>query len=139
LEKSAPLRTNDEVITAATKALTLCNTDVYLFVNAPGVTSSDLSSHAPHLRRAVSDRKLYGRYVVTEALGLTASTADTLAEVVRKECSASTADPLSTMAQALTQKQDGKPIIVSWNYESSTATGEGRDAMVANTGMSLGL
>jgi hypothetical protein len=112
-----------------------CNSDVYLFITAPGVTSSELSSNAPHLRRAISHKSVQGKYTVSEAVGLTVSTSNDLAQVVEKKCGGIMVDE-STMAEALTQKQDGKSIIVSWSYESLAGSMEGRDGDVANTGMS---
>jgi hypothetical protein len=132
---SRPVRASHEIVESATEVLEQCNSDVYLFITAPGVTSSELSSNAPHLRRAISHKGVQGKYTVSEAVELTVSTSNDLAQVAERKCGATKVDK-STMIEALTQKQDGKPIIVSWSYESLAGSMEGRDADVANAGMS---
>jgi hypothetical protein len=130
-----PLRASHEIINSATEILEQCTSDIYFFITAPGVTSSELSSNAPHLRKAINDGSVKGRYTVNEVVGLSSSTTKDLAALVEKECHAARAKALSTTAEALTQKQEGTPMVVSWDYESLDGAMEGRVGDIANTGM----
>jgi hypothetical protein len=121
---------------SAKKFLSSCPSEIYYVVSQPGVSSSDLSSSAAHLKNALSNPAVHSRFTVSEVVGLDAADADDLQAYLQSQCGSKTAD-VSDVASALKQRTDtqGSSVIVREKYPSIPGNVEGRASMVVDAGM----
>lgn len=118
------------------KFLSHCQSEIYYVVSQPGVSSSDLSSSATHLKNALSNPGVHSRYAIGEVVGLNSSDADELEAYIQSKCGATKAD-VSDVASALKQRigTQGSSVIVREKYTSIPSNVADRASMVVDAGM----
>jgi len=65
-----------------------CSSKVYYIVPQPSTSSADLKTSAPHLKAAVADKSVKGRYTVSEVVGLKAGSSAELVSTLVSKCGA---------------------------------------------------
>ncbi|KAG9229444.1 BIG/ATPase V1 complex, subunit S1 [Amylocarpus encephaloides] len=136
-QQEKQLRPAYEVLYNAKQILGQCSDDLYILVQQDGISASELSANAPHLRNALQTLPIEGKYIVSEASGLT-NIVSRLHEHLITECKAAPATKGSTTKQALQQKLAGQkkdgdaPIVIEWEYTSLSGRQSGREGAIAN-------
>ncbi|KAE8442647.1 hypothetical protein EG329_003004 [Mollisiaceae sp. DMI_Dod_QoI] len=132
------LQSKSVVIDSAKKFLSSCPSEIYYVVSQPGVSFTDLSSSAVHLKKALSNPGVQARYTIGEVVGLNATDADELEAYIQNQCGAKKAD-VSNVASALKQRTgtQGSSVIVREKYPEITSTVADRANMVVDADSTL--
>lgn len=65
-----------------------CSSKIYYIIPQPSTSSSDLKTSAPHLKAAIADKSVKGRYTVSEVVGLETSSSAELVSTLVSKCGA---------------------------------------------------
>jgi hypothetical protein len=84
-QRPEQLQSAGKLLSDVKDILSECSSKIYYIIPQPSTSSSDLKTSAPHLRSAISDKSVKGRYTVSEVVGLeTGSSAELVSTLVSK-------------------------------------------------------
>ena len=86
--ETAQLQTSSAVLNAVRHFLRNCPSELYYIITQPSLSSSDISppDSIPHLKHALTNPGVHGRYGVSEVVGLEDIGAKDLVEVIDSQC-----------------------------------------------------
>lgn len=135
--ETAQLQSSAAVLNAARHFLKSCPSELYYIITQPSLSSSDISpsDSIPHLKHALTNPGVHGRYGVSEVVGLEDIGAKDLVEVIDSQCRGVLGfDNVDNRAwkDAL---RGGKKVVVTTLLEELPAATEIRGEVLADNGI----
>lgn len=119
------------MIESAKKFLDSCPSEIYYIVSQPGVSSSDLSSSAAHLKSALSNPAVRSRFTISEVVGLDGTDAHDLQDYIQSRCGAKVVDASDFPSTSMR----GEGVIVRKEYPNIPGNVADRASMIVDAGM----
>ena len=136
--ETAQLQSSSAILNAARHFLKNCPSELYYIITQPSLSSSDISpsDSIPHLKHALTNPGVHGRYSVSEVVGLEDISVKDLVEVIDKQCRGVLGfDNVDNGAWKDALKEN-KRVVVTTSLKELPAAAEFRGEALANNGIS---
>jgi hypothetical protein len=122
----AQLQSSTQILQATKEFLSTCPSDFYYIYTQPSLSTSLLSSHAPHLKKALSHSGSKSSLAISEVVGLKLGDCEELVEYLKQKCGAQTGGE---------KLEEGKPFAVSHEYKSLEGSRNFREETLGQNGL----
>jgi hypothetical protein len=133
--QAAQLQSSSSVLNSASHFLKDCPSELYYIITQPSVSSSDISSQdsIPHLKHALTNPGVQGRFAVSEVAGIKNVTAKDLVRSIDAACGGVLGFDEVDNGAWKEKLREGKKVVLTTTLEALPI--EGREEVLAHNGM----
>ena len=135
--ETAQLQSYTSILNAARHFLKNCPSELYYIITQPSLSSNDISSPdaIPHLRHALTNPSVHGRYAVSEVAGLKGISAKDLVEVIDSQCGGVLGFDEVANGEWKEKLREGKRVVLTTELNELPAASDLRAEVLSGNGI----